>query len=189
MITLAELKAYLGIAAGDTSQDVKLQLIVNATNAYVEDTTLMNYSGADKTRSEVTDYRDNVYLGRMGIKTITNLQLYQTNTETATPTLDAKSYTFNNIGRLTLDQNYNDDYNRNDYNSVHVTYTYGLEVGETVPADLKLAALQFASEQNSTSAGGDSRHVKSESTGSYRIEFSDTSVFDNIIRKYRIPRV
>lgn len=189
MITLAELKAYLGIDPGDTSQDAKLQLIVDATNAYIEDTTLMNYSGSDKTRSEVQDYRDNIYLGRMGVKTITALKLYQSSTETETDDLATDSYTFNNVGRLTLDQNYNDDYNRSDYNAVHVTYTYGLETGEEVPADLKLAALQFASEQVSASAGGDSRHVKSESTGSYRIEFADTSVFDNIIRKYRVPRV
>lgn len=189
MITLAELKTYLGIDAGDTSQDARLQLIVDATNGYIEDTTLMNYSGTDKTRSEILDYRDNVYLGRMGIKTITSIKLYQTNTEAETPALLANDYTFNNIGRLTLDQNYGDDYNRNDYNAVHVVYTYGMATGETVPPDLKLAALQYAKEYADGTSGSDSRRVKSESTGSYRIEFTESSTITDVINCYKVPRV
>lgn len=187
MITLAELKSYLGIT--DNSQDARLTLVVNATNDYVEGITLMNYTGTDKTRSEVIDYRDNVYLGRMGIKTITEIRLYQTNTEAQTPPLDTDDYTFNSLGRVTLDGIYGDDYNRSDYNAVHITYTYGLATGETVPADLKLAALQYASEYASATSGTDSRKVKSESTGSYRIEFSESSVITDVFNKYRAVKV
>ena len=189
MITLADLKAYLGIAPGDTSQDTRLQLFVDATNQYVEDKTLYNY-GNDKTRSEILDYRDNVMLGRMGIKSITEVRLYQRGTEDETDPIDTKSYTYDsNTGRLTLDFSYGDDYNRSAYNAVHVTYVYGHAEGETMPADLKLAALQFAADQLSGTGGQDSRRVKSESTGSYRIEFSDTGVFDNVIAKYTPPKV
>lgn len=188
MITLADLKAYLGIAPEDTSQDTRLQLFVDATNQYVEDKTLYNY-GDDKTRSELIDYRDSVTLGRMGIKSITEIRLYQKGTETETDPISADSYTYNSLGRLTLDNVYGDDYGRRDFNTIHVTYVYGHETGETMPADLKLAALQFAADQLSGTGGQDSRRVKSESTGSYRIEFSDTGVFDSVIDKYTPPKV
>lgn len=189
MITLAELKAYLGIAADDESQDARLQLILDATNQYVEDVTLYNW-GDDKQRSETWDYRDNVYLGRMGIKSIDSIKLYQTNTNSESSELkDKKNYTWNDLGRLTLDFVYGDDYNRDDYNVVHVTYTYGHKEGETMPADLKLAALQYAKEYMEASAGSDSRRVKSESTGSYRIEFTESSSITDTFKRYRVPRV
>lgn len=189
MITLQDLKAYLGIAEDDTSQDARLQLFVDATNQYIEDKTLYNY-GDDKQRSETLDLASNVTLGRMGIKSIDSLKLYQSNTDDESGELkDNRNYTFNDLGRLTLDFTYGDDRGRYDYNMVHVTYTYGHAEGETMPADLKLAALQFAADQLSGTGGQDSRRVKSESTGSYRIEFSDTGVFDNVIAKYTPPKV
>lgn len=187
MITLAELKTYLGIT--DNTQDARLQLVVDAANDYVESITLMNYSGTDKTRSEIIDYRDNVYLGRMGIKSITGIKLYQTNTQAESADIPTDSYTFNSVGRVTLDGNYGDDYNRSHYNAVHITYTYGLQTGETVPAELKLATLQYASEYAGATAGSDSRRVKSESTGSYRIEFAESSVITDVFNKYRTVRV
>ena len=187
MLTLAELKSYLGIAADDTSQDTRLQLIVDAVNEQIEQTTLRNY-GSDKTRTEVHDYRDSIFLQRMGVKSITSVKLYQTGTETESDALDSDSYTFNRYGRLTLDQNYGDDYNRGDYNGVTVVYVYGKFTGEVVPADLKLAALQQAREFYEGTSGSDSRHVKSETTGSYRIEFADSSVFMDTLKKYRVPR-
>lgn len=188
MLDLAAVKAYLGIAALDTSQDAALQLIVDATNQYIEDTTLMNY-GADKTRTDNLDYRDNVYLKRMGIKSIQSITLYQSGTETVSAPIAANSYTYNDIGRLTLNQIYGDDYSRADYNSVHVAYTYGLPTGEVVPADLKLAALQLARETYEGTRGSDSRRVKTERTGSYSVEFADTSHVDTVISRYRVPRV
>ncbi len=186
MITLAELKSYLGITG--TDQDANLQLIVDAVNEQLEQTTLRNY-GADKTRTEIMDYRDSVFLGRMGVKSITSVKLYQTNTEAVSDALATDSYTWNKYGRLTLDQNYGDDYNRGDYNSVNVVYVYGAADGEVAPADLKLAALQQGREFYEGTTSGDSRRVRSEATGSYRIEFSDESVFMNTLRKYRVPRV
>lgn len=189
MLDLAAVKNYLGIAQGDTSQDAKLQLIVDATNDYIESITLMNYSGVDKTRSEIHDYRDNVYLDRMGVKTITGIKLYQSNTEAESPDLPANGFTFSSTGRVTLDGNYGDDYSRADYNAVHVTYTYGMATGETIPADLKLAALQQCREFYEGTSGSDSRRVKSESTGSYRIEFSESSSITDVLNRYRAVRV
>lgn len=187
MLDLATLKAYLNVT--DNSQDTRLQLIVDATNDYVESITRLNY-GADKTRTEVHDYKDNIYLDRMGVKSITSIKLYQTGTETEpTNPLVANSYTFNKVGRLTLDQTINDDYSRDDYNSVHVTYVYGKDAGDIIPNDLKLAALQYASEFSSATAGSDSRRVKSESTGSYRIEFTETSTITDVFNRYRAPRI
>lgn len=186
MIDLATLKTYLGVT--NTSQDTRLQLIVDATNDYVESITRINY-GPDKTRTEVHDYRDNIYLDRMGVKSIGEVRLYQTSTETQTNPIAATSYTFNKVGRLTLDSNYGDDYDRGDYNSVHVTYTYGMETGEVVPSDLKLAALQYAKEFSEGTAGNDSRRVKSESTGSYRIEFTESSSITDVFNRYRTVRV
>lgn len=189
MLTLAELKSYLGIASNDTSQDARLQLIVDAVNEQIEATTLRNW-GNDKTRTEVHDYRDSIFLQRMGVKSITSVRLYQTGTEEQSDPLDGDSYTWNKYGRLTLDQNYGDDYNRGDYNGVTVVYVYGKESGEVAPADLKLAALDQAREfYEGTTSGSTSRKVKSETTGSYRIEFSDESVFMTTIRKYKVPRV
>lgn len=186
MITLAELKTYLGITG--TDEDATLTLVVNAINAQIEQTTLRNW-GDDKTRTEIHDYRDSIFLQRMGVKSITSVKNYQTGTETESDPLDSDSYTFNKYGRLTIDQNYGDDYNRGHYNAITVVYVYGKLTGEEVPADLKLAALQQAKEYYEGTAGNDSRKVKSESTGSYRIEFADDSVFMNIIRKYKVPRV
>lgn len=186
MITLAELKTYLGIEG--TDQDATLTLVVNAVNEYIEQITLRNY-GDDKTRTEVHDYRDSLFLQRMGIKSITSVRNYQTGTEEQSDPLDTDSYTFNWVGRLTLDQNYGDDYNRGDYNAITVVYVYGKRDGEVVPADLKLAALQQAREFYEGTSTGDSRRVKSESTGSYRIEFADDSVFMNTLKRYRVPRV
>lgn len=186
MITLAELKTYLGITGND--QDANLTLVVNAVNEQIEQITLRNY-GDDKTRTELHDYRDSIFLQRMGVKSITSVRLYQTGTEEQTDPLDSDSYTFNRLGRLTLDQTYGDDYNRSHYNSVTVVYVYGKAEGETMPADLKLAALQQAREFYEGTTTADSRAVKSESTGSYRIEFADESVFMNTLRKYRVPRV
>lgn len=191
MLDLAAVKSYLGIAADDDSQDDYLQLVVDAVNQYVEDATLMNYSTTPKTRSEVLDMASNVYLGRMGILTVTALKLYQDGTEDAPSTnLDTDSYSLNKAtGRLTLDFTYGDDRTRDDYNSVHITYTYGMADGETVPSDLKLAALQLAREYYEGTSGSDSRRVTSERTGSYSVTFSDTSVVDNVIKRYRVPRV
>ena len=186
MLTLAELKTYLGITG--TDEDATLQLIVDAVNEQIEQTTLRNY-GADKTRTEVMDYRDSVFLQRMGVKSITSVRHYQTGTEEQSDPLDADSYTWNKYGRLTLDQNYGDDHNRGDYNAVTVVYVYGKASGEVAPADLKLAALQQGREFYEGTSSGDSRRVKSEATGSYRIEFTDESVFMNTLRKYRVPRV
>jgi len=188
MLTLDELKTYLGIALDDTSQDARLQLVLDATNEYIEQVTLRNF-GDDKTRTETHDYRDSVFLGRMGVKTITSVKLYQSSTETETDALDADSYTFNQVGRLTLDQNYNDDYNRGDYNAVHVVYTYGKATGEATPGDLILAALQTAREYYEGTSGNDSRRVVSESTGSYRIQFDTSSSIQDTLKRYRIPRV
>ena len=188
MLTLAELKTYLGIAEDDDSQDARLQLVLDATNDYVEQVTLRNY-GADKTRTDILDYRDNVYLRRMGVKSITSVRLFQTGTEEQTDPLETDSYTFNSLGRLTLDQNYGDDYNRSHYNSVTVTYVYGKAEGETVPGDLKLAALQTAREYYEGTGGADSRRVKSETTGSYRIEFDTSSSINDTLKRYRVPRV
>lgn len=188
MLDLAAVKKYLGIADDDTSQDEYVQLIVDATNQYIEDATLMNY-GPDKTRVDTLDYRDNVYLKRMGIKSIESVKLYQSSTETETDPIASNTFTWNDVGRLTLDNNYGDDYNRGDYNAVHVAYTYGLPEGETVPADLKLAALQLARETYEGTSGSDSRRVKSERTGSYSVEFEDTSHVDTVIARYRVPRV
>lgn len=188
MITLDDLKNYLEIALDDTSQDARLQLIVDAVNEQVEQTTLRNY-GPDKTRTDVLDYRDSVFLQRMGIKSITSVKQYQTGTDTPGDDVAADSYTWNKYGRLTLDQNYGDDYGRGDYNAVTVVYVYGMATGETIPADIKLAALQQAREFYDGTSGADSRRVRSESTGSYRIEFADESVFMNTLRKYRVPRV
>lgn len=186
MLDLETLKTYLGVT--DNSQDVRLQLVVDATNDYVESITRINY-GVDKTRSEVHDYRDNIYLDRMGVKSIDEVRLYQTSTEVTTNPISNTSYTFNKVGRLTLDQRYGDDYGRGDYNSVHVTYTYGMDTGDLVPNDLKLAALQYAKEYAEGTAGNDSRRVKSESTGSYRIEFTESSTITDVFSRYRAVRV
>lgn len=189
MLNIDELKDYLGIADDDTSQDARLQLIVDAVNEQVEATTLRNW-GEDKTRTEVQDYRDSIFTQRMGVKSITSIKRYQTGTETAGDDLDEDSYTWNWVGRVTLDQNYGDDYNRGDYNAVTITYVYGMREGEVAPADLKLAALDQAREfYEGTATGSNARKVKSETTGSYRIEFSDESVFMTTMRKYKVPRV
>lgn len=191
MLDLADVKSYLGIAEDDTSQDAALQLVVDAINQYIEDATLMNYSTTPKTRSEIVDMASSVFLKRMGILSVTALKLYQDGTESApSDNLASDEYTLDkSTGRLTLDFSYGDDRSRDDYNGVHITYTYGLQEGETVPADLKLAALQMAREYYEGTQGSDSRRVKSERTGSYSVEFEDTSVVDNVIKRYRVPRI
>lgn len=189
MLDLDAVKSYLGIEGSD--QDEYLQLVVDAVNQYVEDATLMNYSTTPKTRSEVLDMASSVYLRRMGILSVTALKLYQDGTETApSDNLATDEYTLDkSTGRLTLDFTYGDDRSRDDYNSVHITYTYGLAEGETVPSDLKLAALQLAREYYEGTSGSDSRRVTSERTGSYSVTFADTSIIDNVIKRYRVPRV
>lgn len=187
MLDLAAVKSYLGIEG--TDEDENLQLVVDAVNQYIEDTTLMNWTTTPKTRSEIHDYRDSVMLGRMGILSITEVREYQRGTEQQSDPLDSDSYTYSNVGRLTLDQSYGDDYNRSHYNAVHVTYTYGLAEGETAPADLRLAALQMAREYYEGTSGNDSRRVKSERTGSYSVEYDTSSSITDTIKRYRVPRV
>lgn len=187
MLTLDDIKSYLGITG--TAEDARLTLIRDAVNQYIEDVTLTNWSTTAKTRSEILDLRDNVMLGRMGILSITEVREYQRGTETQSAPLAADTYTYSDVGRLTIDQNYGDDYNRSHYNALHVTYTYGLPVGGIVPADLKLAALQMAREYYEGTDGNDSRRVKSERTGSYSVEYETSSVTVETINRYKVPRV
>lgn len=187
MLDLAAVKQYLGIEG--TDEDARLQLIVDAVNQYVEDVTLTNWTTTPKSRSEILDYRDNVMLGRMGILSITEVREYQRGTEDESDPLNPKTYTYSDVGRLTLDQHYGDDYNRSNYNALHVTYTYGLKEGEVAPADLKLAALQMAREYYEGTDGNDSRRVKSERTGSYSVEYDSSSAIIDTINRYKVPRV
>ena len=191
IITIEELKEYLGIDEEDTSQDAKLQAIVDSTNWQMTEELGRVFGVTGTLTDEVYDYEPTVWLNNMDIQTVTAVKDYDDNEYTG--------YRFNKLGRLDLSSTFDTVRTKANHDNVKVSYTFG---EENVPPDLKLATLQIATNAfgsyGQASSGGE---VKAERIGSYSVEymtasdssgassFSSFGSADSVIQRYKRTRI
>ena len=128
ILTLAELKQYLGIAAGDTSKDAQLTPILAALAPWLLSVT-GTWFGSAKTQIETQDLADVVFTKYMPVTAITSIKTGYSNdhTDTGLTTLTNEQYRWNTEGRIVLDFAYDTiDNGRTGYDQVKLEYTHGI---------------------------------------------------------------
>jgi len=171
LITTTELGNYINKTLATDSRATQ---VVSAVNQWVE-TYLGRYFGVEaggKTLTEVLDYTPVIFLDAMDIVSIDEVKLFGT-------TLTSTEYVINNTtGRLVLSTSGSTPRvnNRSLYDAVEVTYKAGVE---TVPADLKLAVLQLASENYNKRDTADNSNISSTSVGGFSVSFGTSTSSDN----------
>lgn len=165
ILTLAELKAFLGIAADDTSQDEELGALLNTLAPWLYDLT-GTWFGSEKEETETQDYAPVVFLDHMPVLSVSNVwrdydKDHSTDEMDAT---DLGNVRWGKTGRVVLSYLYNFNQDRGDYDDVVIKYKHGIvEVPATVKAAAKLlAAGLYRANVN------DGVEISSEQVGSYR---------------------
>lgn len=180
IITLAELKAYLGIADDDTSQDAKLITLLAVLPDYLYDQTGV-WFGSAKEITETQDYADVVFLDHIPVLAVTSIKRDYPGYEQV---IDGATYKLNkNTGRLTLRERYGrEGGNRRDYDELEIVYTTGIT---PVPASIKEAAKMFASGLYNAAAN-DGLEVSSEQIGSLRRTYKVSTREADLLSGYRV---
>lgn len=165
ILTLAELKAYLGIAADDTSHDTELGALLDTLAPWLYDLT-GTWFGSEKEETETQDYTPVVFLDHMPVISVSNIwRDYDKDHDTGN--MDEESLAnvrWSSTGRVVLSYLYNFNQNRADYDDVVIKYKHGIV---EVPATVKMAAkLLAAGLWRATTQEG--MEISSEQVGSYR---------------------
>lgn len=155
IITLAELKTYLGITG--TTEDSKLTTIVAATNTFVETYCNRAFEEAEYTEELYDGPGSSVLcLKNWPVSEVAEVIVEDTEVEERTE-IDGEGYYLDAEAGILHN---NDLWNRG-RGIITVTYTAGYE---TIPDDLKFAVLELASYfRNMSGKSG----IRSESLGSY----------------------
>lgn len=170
--SVQDIKTYLGVPDGDDSFDSQLQFFVDALPAYVF-TQTRRWFGCLQTATETHDFRPVIFLDQMDIASIEYIKSGYSNSrdydnDTSLVLLDPTTYRWADTGRVQLSDPYllgNFRYSRD---QVVVKYQYG---NENVPADIKLAATQFAADGFRAIDG----EVTSEQVDSFRKTYKPNS--------------
>ena len=152
IITTQELGEYLGI---DPTGNAKISSIVSAVNAWVVNYTSRHF-GEDITITEKHDYAPVVFLNEADIKSITSVKVNGETIDLSDLKIDKTT------GRILIYPYGEAKYGRNYFDAIEVVYV----VGGGVPADLKLATLQLASDNYNRNDSGEG-NIASESVGGY----------------------
>ena len=168
IVTLDEIKKQLGITGND--KDAELQLYIDMLPQWLYDITGV-WFGSLKTETEIQDYRPVVFLDNVYIKEVSQIKQGRITDETTDADLsEVHGYSVDSkTGRVTLSTTgYKDQYERTDYDQLHITYTYGLV---DVPAAVKMAAiLMVRGMMQEISSGGVT--VTAERVGNYQKTYS-----------------
>lgn len=183
ILTLAELKAYLNIAADDSSKDTQLGTLLAAIAPYIFDQTGV-WFGSAKEFTEYHDYQSVIFVDHIPVVALTSISRDYRNeyTKAIAPT----SYSVNkNTGRITLSRLYgnsSDEVNRSDYDELQVKYTSGIL---TVPATVKEAAKLFAASLYNANVN-DGLEITSEGVGTYRKTYKVSTRERDLLSGYRV---
>lgn len=187
ILTLAELKQYLGIAAGDTSKDAQLTPILAALAPWLLSVT-GTWFGSAKTQTETQDLADVVFTKYMPVTAITSIKTGYSNdhTDTGLTTLTNDQYRWNAEGRIVLDFAYDTiDNGRMGYDQVQLVYTHGIV---PTPQPVKEAAKIFAAGlYNTNTAGG--KEITSEAVGSYRKTYTTSTLQTTLLEPWIIIKL
>lgn len=156
IITVADLSGYYG---KDLSEDARAQSVVDSVNSWIEAYTGRVF-GETKTITETHDYEPVIFLNYVDIGEIIYLKAFGESLPEARYGLSKET------GRVLLGFEPKRS-SRGFYDAVEVQYTTGIT---TVPAELKNAALQIASDNyNRTDNSGSD--ISSESVGGYSVSY------------------
>lgn len=161
IISKAELASY----KGETLDDTRATQVTNAINAHIETVTGRVWGETKTVTEEPHDYAPVIFLRNMDITELTKVE--RGHPADDDEILPSTSYKWNSLGRLVLGTRDSRSI-RPGYDEVFVTYTHGVE---TVPTDLKLAALSLASGYYDFAADGDAE-VTAERIGSYQLSYA-----------------
>lgn len=181
MVTLQELKTYLGITG--TDNDAQLNLIISMLPAYVKLMTGRWY-GALQEVTETYDYAPTLFLANPDVDSITWIKRGYSPTHSPEDTdnlttIDPQDYRWNDLGRISLSSKFYNNKTKSDYDEVMVKYKYG---NTTVPADIKLAAMMFAGDAFNAIDG----EVTEETLDTYKRKYTPSTSAQNIFDANRV---
>jgi uncharacterized phiE125 gp8 family phage protein len=176
--TLAELKRYLGIDAGDTSKDELLTDFLTDASSFIEDQTGRHFGGTVTVTDEPHDFNQSgvFFTEKADVRSITAIKTGLPGSLTTQP---SDSFVFQDSGRIMLGRIQPFDtapWVYGSYQSVFVTYVYGRD---DVPGDVKNAVKQLAAGmyfespvyQQGTGTTPANKTVTEEQIGDYRVKY------------------
>lgn len=168
LITLEELGKHLDTTL---TSGGRASAIVSGVNEFVENYIGRLYGTAEggKEVTEVHDYAPVVFLNNLDIQSVTELKVFGKVRAEGKYTLDKTT------GRLVLARSWNDtpslvQTDITHMNAVEVKYKAGVT---DVPADLKLATLQFAADMFNKNDTADGAGLSSASVGGLSLSFAN----------------
>lgn len=185
ILTLAELKKYLGIAADDTSQDEEVQGLLAVLAPWLYDVT-GTWFGSPKTEEETLDYAPVVFVNHFPVISVEGIWRDYNKTH-ATADMDEQSLDnvrWNKEGRIVLSYRYDFNQTRGDYSDVTVKYTHGIV---EVPQTVRMAAKLFAAGLYKASIN-DGLELSSEAVGSYRKTYKPSNKEQVLLEPYTVGR-
>lgn len=178
IITTADLDAF----TANTNNAVQAADVVNAVNTYIDQQTGRSFGAIIAVTGEIHDYKPTVWLNHMDVTAIDLLKIGRPNTTRQTVAADA--YWCNSYGRMVVAISPAINPSSYLYDMLSIDYHYGIA---TIPADLKLAALQLAQQYiNAVSDNG--QVVTSAGVGAYRLTYAEAKGLGAVIDSYKIKR-
>lgn len=164
MITLDQLKEYLGIDSGDTSQDAYLQGLIDEISTFIE-----TYTGRifnQDTYTEVKDWHWEriLFTKQYPLNSITSVKYRKGNdfTEWFTEVIEQKDYSFRDSGEVYFNMNL-----PRWFNKIEVVYNAGYA---SIPQDIQLWVKKLC---EATYLQNQNKWVVSESVDWTSIRFAD----------------
>lgn len=170
IITLAELKSYLGVT--DTSQDDVLNIFLDSANDFVEAYVGRNIEADDYTEYKDWDGQRYILLENYPVNTITSFQVNQWTLDTPDyQDVDASEYKLSpKLWKIFLTF-----YKERGFQNYKIEYNAGYT---TIPGDLKLATLKLA---GSYYNGKNSDGVQRETVAGDSITFESQQVSNDVL--------
>jgi hypothetical protein len=185
ILTLAQLKAYLGIAADDETQDAELTALLAVLAPWLYDVT-GTWFGSEKDEEETLDYAPVVFVNHFPVLSIQGIYR-DYNKDHATADMeeqDMGNVRWNKEGRIVLSGRYDFNQSRSDYSDVTVKYKHGIV---EVPATVQMAAKFFAAGLYKSTIN-DGLELSSEAVGSYRKTYKQSSKETVLLAPYVVGR-
>lgn len=185
ILTLAELKKYLGIAADDETHDEEVQSLLAVLAPWLYDVT-GTWFGSEKDEEETLDYAPVVFVNHFPVLSVQGIWR-DYNAAHATADMseqDMDNIRWNKEGRIVLSGRYDFNQSRADYSDVTVKYKHGVV---TVPEPVKMAAKLFAAGLYKSSIN-DGLELSSEAVGSYRKTYKQSNKEQVLLAPYTVGR-
>lgn len=185
ILTLAELKKYLGIAADDETQDEEVIALLDVLAPWLYDVT-GTWFGSAKAEEETLDYAPVVFVNHFPVLSVEGIyrDYNKDHTIEEMEQQDMGNIRWNKEGRIVLSGRYDFNQTRADYSDVTVKYTHGLT---EVPATVKMAAKLFAAGLYKATIN-DGLELSSEAVGSYRKTYKQSNKEQVLLAPYTVGR-